>query len=289
MLTDGEDNASSNEPWVVSRWLQDNDIVLDAFPMAHKNANLHAMATASGGIGITVTSIEQGMQLFEDEALMHLPRRQTKPSVPLLDSADAFMKLLPSGKDVPAVTLSAPVPLPQMPRAPVVDPATAYAKLQQQGQQQQSSGGGGARKRIMKELSDLGNDPPANASAGPIGDDVFEWQGTLLGPPGTVYEGGVFFLDVRFPADYPFKPPKIQFTTHVYHPNINSNGSICLDILKDQWSPGLTISKVLLSISSLLSDPNPDDPLVPFVADEYRNQRALFDQKAREWTDKYAK
>lgn len=57
------------------------------------------------------------------------------------------------------------------------------------------------------------------------------------------YSGGVFFLTIHFPTDYPFKPPKVNFTTRIYHPNINSNGSICLDILRDQWSPALTISK----------------------------------------------
>lgn len=57
------------------------------------------------------------------------------------------------------------------------------------------------------------------------------------------YSGGVFFLAIHFPTDYPFKPPKVNFTTRIYHPNINSNGSICLDILRDQWSPALTISK----------------------------------------------
>ena len=87
-----------------------------------------------------------------------------------------------------------------------------------------------------------------------------------MGPEDSAYTGGVFFLNIHFPTDYPFKPPKVQFVTKIYHPNINSNGSICLDILKDQWSPALTISKVLLSISSLLTDANPDDPLVPDIA-----------------------
>lgn len=64
-----------------------------------------------------------------------------------------------------------------------------------------------------------------------------------MGPPESPYQGGVFFLTIHFPTDYPFKPPKVAFTTRIYHPNINSNGSICLDILRSQWSPALTISK----------------------------------------------
>ncbi|KAF7220345.1 transcript variant X2 [Nothobranchius furzeri] len=101
-----------------------------------------------------------------------------------------------------------------------------------------------ALKRIQKELNDLQRDPPASCSAGPVGEDMFHWQATITGPNDSPYHGGVFFLSVHFPTDYPFKPPKVAFTTKIYHPNINGNGSICLDILRSQWSPALTISKV---------------------------------------------
>ena len=107
-------------------------------------------------------------------------------------------------------------------------------------------------------------------------------------PQDSPYQGGVYFLNIHFPADYPFKPPKINFTTRIYHPNINANGQICLDILKDQWSPALTISKVLLSICSLLTDANPDDPLVPEIANIYKRDRKMYIKTAREWAQKYA-
>nr|XP_012567518.2 ubiquitin-conjugating enzyme E2 11-like isoform X1 [Cicer arietinum] len=173
-----------------------------------------------------------------------------------------------------------------------------------------------ASKRINKELKDLQKDPPASCSAGPVKNDMYHWQATIIGPPDSPYAGGVFALNIHFPKDYPFNPPKITFRTKVYHPNINNNGSICLDILKESWSPALTISKVilrfhssflvwvlfsisfsfsyvlflqvLLSICSLLTDPNPDDPLVPDVARMYKSDRSKYEATARLWTQKYA-
>ncbi|KAG8055985.1 hypothetical protein GUJ93_ZPchr0001g31134 [Zizania palustris] len=149
-----------------------------------------------------------------------------------------------------------------------------------------SRGIGMASKRIQKELKDLQKDPPTSCSAGPVGEDIFHWQATIMGPSDSPYAGGVFLVTIHFPPDYPFKPPKVAFRTKVFHPNINSNGSICLDILKDQWSPALTISKVLLSICSLLTDPNPDDPLVPEIAHMYKTDRHKYENTARTWTQR---
>ena len=143
-------------------------------------------------------------------------------------------------------------------------------------------------QRIKTELNLLQKDPPGNCSAGPVDDDLFHWEATIMGPEKTVYEGGIIQLNILFPSNYPFKPPKIKFNTTIYHPNINSSGGICLDILKDNWSPALTISKVLLSICSLLNDPNPDDPLVPDIAEQYVKNRAAYDITAREWTLRFA-
>ena len=143
-------------------------------------------------------------------------------------------------------------------------------------------------RRIQTELLEMKNSPPDNCSAGPIGDDLFHWRATILGPEDSPYEGGIFKLKIDFPADYPFKPPRVVFLTKIYHCNINSAGGICLDILKDQWSPALTIGKVLLSICSLMNDPNPDDPLVSDIANLLKSNKEEHDYRAKISTMEYA-
>lgn len=143
-------------------------------------------------------------------------------------------------------------------------------------------------RRLQTEAAQMKSSPPENCSAGPVGDSLIKWDATILGPTGSPFENGVFNLTIDFPNNYPFVPPNIKFITPVYHPNINKSGSICLDILKSQWSPALSVSNVLLSICSLLTDPNPNDPLEPDIARLYKENKLKYDTTAREWTDKYA-
>jgi len=143
-------------------------------------------------------------------------------------------------------------------------------------------------KRIQRELKEMNLNPPSNCSAGVLENDLNYWHGTIIGPEGTPYAGGMFHLDIKFPKNYPFKPPHVSFITRIYHPNINTRGEICLDILKSEWSPALTITNVLLSICSLLNDPNPEDPLVPDIANMYRTAPERYLNIAHAWTMRYA-
>ncbi|GBM96096.1 Ubiquitin-conjugating enzyme E2 [Araneus ventricosus] len=143
-------------------------------------------------------------------------------------------------------------------------------------------------KRINKELQDLRRDPPAQCSAGPDGENLFKWKAIIMGPPDSPYQGGVFSLSIQFPKSYPFKPPIVKFTTKIYHPNIDSQGNISLDILQTKWSPALTVPKVLLSVCSLMCDPNPNSPLRAEIARIYQTNKKMYNETAKEYTRKYA-
>ena len=142
-----------------------------------------------------------------------------------------------------------------------------------------------ASKRILKELNDFVTDPPLGCSGGLVNtDDIYIWEATIIGPIDSPYSGGIFKLKIMITDKYPFKPPRIKFVTPIIHPNINATGSICLDVLNKSWSPVLTISKILLSIMSLLTDPNPNDPLDKSAADLYINDRENYNKITRNHT-----
>ncbi|XP_047000017.1 ubiquitin-conjugating enzyme E2 T-like isoform X2 [Schistocerca americana] len=127
--------------------------------------------------------------------------------------------------------------------------------------------------RLKRELELMVKSPPSG----------------IVGLEGTAYEAGVFKLEIQIPEKYPFEPPQVKFLTPIYHPNIDSGGRICLDLLKvGKWKATITLSYLLMSIRLLLAEPNPSDPLVAEIAEEFLFNRPLFDKTAREWTKRHA-
>ena len=125
--------------------------------------------------------------------------------------------------------------------------------------------------RIIKETQRLLAEPVPGVMATPYEDNMRYFSVAIAGPSDSPFEGGLFRLELFLPAEYPMGPPKVRFLTKIYHPNIDRLGRICLDILKDKWSPALQIRTVLLSIQALLSAPNPDDPLDNNVAEHWKS------------------
>ncbi|EOR00974.1 putative ubiquitin-conjugating enzyme E2 N [Wallemia ichthyophaga EXF-994] len=146
-------------------------------------------------------------------------------------------------------------------------------------------------KRILKEAERLQVDAPEGSYR--ILEEyatemMFKGLKPAQGPDGSPFEKGIFSLELWLPSSYPMEPPRVRFLTKIYHPNIDKLGRICLDILKDKWSPALQIRTVLLSIQALLSAPNPDDPLANDVAEHYKSDEKAAIQVSKEWTHKFA-
>ncbi|KAK5000327.1 Ubiquitin-conjugating enzyme E2 1 [Elasticomyces elasticus] len=158
-------------------------------------------------------------------------------------------------------------------------------------------------RRLTKEIADVQKDPQSGVFLEPFTasttksqskdnstfDDLTHFRGVFAGPPDTPYEGGNYYVDIRIPGDYPFKPPEMRFITRIWHPNISSvTGAICLDTLKTAWSPVLTLKSALISLRSLLSSPEPKDPQDAEVARMLITNPREFERVAREWAIKYA-
>ena len=139
---------------------------------------------------------------------------------------------------------------------------------------------GSACLRLMSDLKQLNTDPPDGVSASPVSDDnMYLWQATIIGPDESPWEGGIYSVRLTFTEQYPTKPPRVRFLCEMFHPNVYADGTLCLDIIQDLWSPIMTTSMILTSIQSLLTDPNPASPANPEAAKlfttnvkEYRRQ-----------------
>ena len=144
-------------------------------------------------------------------------------------------------------------------------------------------------KRVGSELRSLMSDPPDGITAQPLDSSYYHWQATICGPVNSPYEGGLFYLYMKVPLYYPFNPPEIRFLTKIFHPNVSRHGDVGIDLtLQHNWSCGMTLSKVLISIQSLLTDPFTNVCMEPEVGSLYESNRKMFDAVAQRWAHMYA-
>jgi len=149
--------------------------------------------------------------------------------------------------------------------------------------QNSMSDGKSVTKRLQSELMQLMMSNASGISGFPEGDNLFKWVATVTGAAGTAFEGLTFKLSLKFPSGYPYSPPTVTFDTPCFHPNVDEAGNICLDILKDKWSAIYNIQTILLSIQSLLGEPNNASPLNPRAAALWADQESF----RRELLEKY--
>ncbi|CAL9706570.1 unnamed protein product [Knipowitschia caucasica] len=154
-----------------------------------------------------------------------------------------------------------------------MDPAASTAR--KGNERGNSATKGSVTKRLQQELMTLMMSGDKGISAFPESENLFKWVGTIDGAPGTVYEGLRFRVSLDFPDGYPFHPPQVKFVTPCFHPNVDEQGFICLDILKDKWSALYDVRTILLSLQSLLGEPNNESPLNTKAADLWSNQEAF--------------
>jgi ubiquitin-conjugating enzyme E2 D/E len=146
-------------------------------------------------------------------------------------------------------------------------------------------------KRIPKEIEELSKNQEELRKEG-ITLNVDEsniklFHGSIMGPEGTSYAGLKYEIEIKIGDDYPMKPPIARFVKYkIYHPNVNTSGDICVDILKGGWAPTLSLSKIMLSICSLLNEPNADSPLNGVAAGDWRNNRQKYQEEViRYWNE----
>lgn len=148
------------------------------------------------------------------------------------------------------------------------------------------------QQRVLRELSRIASCPPQGISVFSKDDKLNMLEAQLVGPDNSPYAKGIFKLEILIPDNYPFSPPSMKFVTKVYHPNIDDSGRICLDLIKmppkGNWRPTIGLEGLLIALRMLLETPNPDDPLMADIAEEFRNYNSVFTEKAKSWTKKYA-
>ena len=138
---------------------------------------------------------------------------------------------------------------------------------------------------MIKDLQKMSQEGENGITASPVENPLFEWNAFIEGPENTIWEGGLFELNLTFSEEYPTKPPQVKFVSKLFHPNVYNDGRICLDILQNQWSPIYDVWAVLTSIRSLLGDPNPNSPANSEAANIYNTNKMEYERRVKQVVD----
>ena len=277
VLTDGEDNASKKLPWQVAQVLQEHKVFLDAIPIAgsldsQANRTLQALCSASGGMCFAAVSQDKAVNLFEREAALHVAYREAV-DLELISriGSDQDMDALVRGMAKQSVNAESGEPgaggggggvvqqLSSASNKAMQTPCISSAQLlnQDTSATKSSSRSSAAVKRILREYKEFCSASPAHWKVFVSAEDCCVWKVVLSGlVEPACYQGGRWLLSVQFPPDYPFRPPRLRFETAIYHCNVSVDGAICLDKLRDAWSPSTTMVKVMEDIETMLKRPD---------------------------------
>jgi len=265
VLTDGQNNSGA-PPEEALAAVNAIHATVDAILVGDSpDANLRRIVTATEGECYRINTLGEGFELLESESVVSLAARRGGAEKVLQPRKEVNFASIEEKAMVSAGAAAAPMVKREHATKKFRD--VKELDLDKAPRSSSSTVSAAAVRRVLQELKKVSEEEPAGIHIFPSPDDVTFWRVLLEGPPGSPFVGGVFSVAVTIPSDYPFKPPKIQFETPIYHCNINSNGAICMDILKDNWTPSLTVYKTLLAVSNLLRDPNPDDALRQWIAE----------------------
>eukprot|EP01006_Ploeotia_vitrea_P010541 TRINITY_DN27377_c0_g1_i1.p1 TRINITY_DN27377_c0_g1~~TRINITY_DN27377_c0_g1_i1.p1 ORF type:complete len:529 (-),score=52.46 TRINITY_DN27377_c0_g1_i1:26-1558(-) len=277
VLTDGEDNASEHAPWQVAQFLQQHEIVLDAIPVAGNARVLQSISAATeGGLCFEVVSQEQGVGLFEREAVLHAAFREKAANAPPLISNMADLKGLEQNASDQGMVQDVVSAVKPVVHAPVMKVEAVEAKA--------ATTTTVSSKRVLKDYAELMKSPLEGWSAFVTTEDVRTWKVVMAGPKGTPYEGGNWLITVEFPVTYPIGAPKFRFVTPIFHCNISADGNACFDLFETMWRPSMTIKQMFEAVVTLLKEPNVDNPLDVYKATLHKDDKEEYMKRAKNET-----
>ena len=286
-LTDGEDNESAFEPHEVARMLQDKNIVLDCVLVGQGNTTAKAIAVATNGCAFFPSDHKESLRLFQMETVLSIRERligQRKPPV----TSKADLKKYENRVRYP-YDKKPQRTLPGELEKVVTSPGRVLQRAAANPPKGLAAPSLRRVKRILAEIADYQRNPHPNIEIYPCEQQLDFWRLLLVGPSNTPYEGGVFLLYAKFPADYPQVAPEIRFVTPIYHCNVNGHGKICHSVFDRNYSADFSVRRIVDCVFGLLLTPEPEDPLDSALAQEYYDNRQEYERTAATSTREHAR